>query len=110
MNYTSAKFVTLLLAFDQKQQCLDVCLEFCEMTNNNPTFISRIIKSNEAWVTFFPQNKMKLAQHCYDTTDEIQMELQAVLDSLQENLFCRVSEAWSRLLYAFQKEGNSYQI
>jgi hypothetical protein len=41
----AAKFVPQISTNDQKQQCINVCLELREKTNKDPTFtnISRII-------------------------------------------------------------------
>lgn len=38
----------------------------------------------------------ELKRHCFDTVDEIEMELQEVLDSLQEKDFFGASDALKR--------------
>lgn len=43
MYQVNAKFVHRILTLDQRQRCVNVCLEFHEMTKDDTTFISRII-------------------------------------------------------------------
>jgi hypothetical protein len=50
MCFIAVKFVPLLLINDEKQQCVNVCLDLCEKANEDPTFISRIIMGDESWI------------------------------------------------------------
>jgi hypothetical protein len=52
MRHIAAKFVPRLLANDQKQWCVSVCLEIWEKANEDPTFISRNVTSDESWFCF----------------------------------------------------------
>jgi hypothetical protein len=46
----AVKFVPRLLTNDRKQPHVNVCLELQEKTNEDPTFISRIIMGDESWI------------------------------------------------------------
>lgn len=48
MHCTTVKF-ELLLTLSQNQQHLNVCLEFCEMANDDPAFNSRTFMDDEIW-------------------------------------------------------------
>jgi hypothetical protein len=48
-RHIAMKFVPQLLTNDQRQQCVNVCLELWEKANKDPTFISRIITGVETW-------------------------------------------------------------
>jgi hypothetical protein len=50
MRRIPEKFILRLLKNDQKQQCVNVCLELTEKANEDPTFISRIITGDESWI------------------------------------------------------------
>jgi hypothetical protein len=52
MHCIAAKFVAQLLTNDQKEQCLNVCLELREKANEDPTFTSifRIIMGDKSWI------------------------------------------------------------
>jgi hypothetical protein len=50
MHHIAAKFVPPLLISDQKQRCINVCLELREKANKDPTFISRIIMGDISWI------------------------------------------------------------
>jgi hypothetical protein len=57
MCHIAMKFVPQLFTNDQKQQCLNVCLELQEKTNEDPTFISRIIMGDESWIYGYDPEK-----------------------------------------------------
>jgi hypothetical protein len=46
--------------------------------------------------TLIPKLKMKLKGLHFETLSDIQRELQAVLDSIKENYFHNVFEAWKK--------------
>jgi hypothetical protein len=48
MNRVAAKFVTMILRADQKQQCVNVCTELRQLTSDDETILSRIITGNES--------------------------------------------------------------
>jgi hypothetical protein len=48
MGRVAAKSVPRLLTNDQKQRRINVCLKLWEKANEDPTFISRIIKGEES--------------------------------------------------------------
>ena len=50
MQRVASKFVPRLLSVDQKQQRLDVCLDFKENAANDPRFLSNVITGDESWV------------------------------------------------------------
>jgi hypothetical protein len=55
MHHIATKFVSQLLTNDQKQQNVNLCLELREKTNKDPTFICRIITSEESWIYSYDQ-------------------------------------------------------
>jgi hypothetical protein len=51
------------LTNDQKQQCLNVCLELREKANKDPTFISKIITGDKSWIYGYdPETKQQSSQ------------------------------------------------
>jgi hypothetical protein len=52
MRRTAAKFVHQLLTNDQKQRRVNLCLELREKANEDPAFISRIIRGDKSWICF----------------------------------------------------------
>jgi hypothetical protein len=71
----AAKFVPRLLGSDQKQWCVNVCLELREKDNEVPTFIS---------ISLPPP---PIGNETEGTTFETVSDSQAVLDSFKENDF-----------------------
>ena len=51
MRHVASKFVPILLSVDQKQQQLDVCLDFKENATNDPSFLSNVITGDEPGFT-----------------------------------------------------------
>jgi hypothetical protein len=63
MRHIAAKFVPRLLASEQKQWHVNVCMGLWEKANEDPTFISRIIMGDESWIyNCDPETKLKLSQ------------------------------------------------
>jgi hypothetical protein len=63
MCRTAAKFVLRLLANDQKQWRINVCLEIRGKANEDPAFISRIITGDESWIYGYdPETKQQSSQ------------------------------------------------
>jgi hypothetical protein len=63
MCCVAAKFVPRLLTSDQKQRCINVCLELRDKANKDPTFISRIITGDESWIYCYdPETKKQSLQ------------------------------------------------
>jgi hypothetical protein len=63
MRRIAAKFDPRLLTNDQKQRCVNVCLEVREKATEDPNFISRIIKGDESWIYGYdPETKQKSSQ------------------------------------------------
>jgi hypothetical protein len=50
MHRVTAKFVSMILTADQKQQCINVCEELRHISSNNATFLSGIITGDESWI------------------------------------------------------------
>jgi hypothetical protein len=50
MRCIAAKSVPQLLTNDQKQRCVNMCLELWEKANKDPVFISRIVTDDESWI------------------------------------------------------------
>jgi hypothetical protein len=50
MQHITAKFVPRILTADQKQQCIDFCIELCQLASYVETFLSRVITGEESWV------------------------------------------------------------
>jgi hypothetical protein len=50
MHCIATMFVPQLLTNDQKQWCINVCLELRKMANKDPAFISRNIMGDESWI------------------------------------------------------------
>jgi hypothetical protein len=50
MHRIATKFIPQLLTNDQKQRCINKCLELREKANKDPTCISRIIMGDESWI------------------------------------------------------------
>jgi hypothetical protein len=60
MRRIAAKFVPRLLTNDQKQRCVNVCLELRQKANEDPTFISRIVTGDESWIYGYdPETKQQ---------------------------------------------------
>jgi hypothetical protein len=60
MCCTAAKFVPRLSTDDQKQQCVNTCVELQEKANEDPNFISRIIMGDESWIYCYdPETKQQ---------------------------------------------------
>jgi hypothetical protein len=58
----AAKFVPRLSTNDEKQRCVNVCLELREKANEDPTFISRIITGDKSWIYIYgydPETKQQ---------------------------------------------------
>lgn len=63
MRRVAAKFVPRLLSVDQKQRRVDVCSELRETSENDPTFISRVITGDESWFYGYdPETKQQSSQ------------------------------------------------
>jgi hypothetical protein len=69
------------------------------VTNNNmviiphPPYVPDLAPGDFA---LFPKLKMKLKGRCFETVSDIQRESQAILDSIKENDFHDISEAWKK--------------
>jgi hypothetical protein len=50
MHRVTAKFVPRILTADQKQQRVNICEKFCQITSDCATFLSRVITGNESWI------------------------------------------------------------
>ena len=50
MRHVASEFVPRLLSVDQKQQQLDIWLDFKENAANNPSFLLNVITGDETWV------------------------------------------------------------
>ena len=56
----TAKFVPRILTADQKQQCVNVCTERCQLNYNDETFLPRVITGDQSWVYGYdPETKQK---------------------------------------------------
>jgi hypothetical protein len=65
MCCTAAKFVPRILTNDQKQRCINVCLELQEKANEDPTFTCnyRNITGDESWIyDYNTKTKQQLSQ------------------------------------------------
>jgi hypothetical protein len=51
------------LTNDQKQQCLNVCLELQEKANEGPTFISSIITGDKSWFYGYDPERKQRSSH-----------------------------------------------
>jgi hypothetical protein len=60
-----------------KQQHINVCTEFRQLTSDDETFLSRVITGDLAPCDFFLFSKMKLKGCWFDTTEEIWGESQS---------------------------------
>jgi hypothetical protein len=61
----ATKFIPQLLTNNQKQQRINMCLELREKAEEDPTFISRIIMSDESWIYLYsydPETKQQSLQ------------------------------------------------
>jgi hypothetical protein len=81
--------VPRILTADQKHQRVDVCTQPCQLAFNDET-------PDLAPCDFFllPKMKLKLKGRQFDTTEEIQAELQIVLPFLEH--FQEVFQKWRR--------------
>jgi hypothetical protein len=79
------------------------------MTNNNmvivphPPYSTDLVACDFAW---FPKMEMKLQRGSFEAVSDIQMELEAVLDSIKENDFHGDFEEWKNTmtsLYTFSR-------
>lgn len=92
----------LLLRLSQNSSFLTMYLEFREMANDNPAFISRIIMGYEVCVglasdiALFSKMKLKQKGCLFDTINEIQMEAGAILNDLLEEYFYSAFAVWKR--------------
>jgi hypothetical protein len=50
MRRIASNFVPRLSTNDQKQRCVNVCLELREKANEDPTFISKIVTGDDSWI------------------------------------------------------------
>jgi hypothetical protein len=62
MCRVSMKFVSRLLATDQKQRHINVRHELLEKANEDPTFILRITTSDESLIYGYPERKRQSSQ------------------------------------------------
>ena len=63
MHRVAAKFVPRILTADQKQQRVNVCIELCQLTSDDKTFLSRVITGDENWVYGYdPETKRQSSQ------------------------------------------------
>jgi len=63
MHLVAAKFVPRILTGDQKQQRVNVCIEFRQLASDDETFLSRIITGDESWVySYDPETKRQSSQ------------------------------------------------
>jgi hypothetical protein len=95
-----------------KQQCVDVCIELCQLPSDDETFLFRVITGDLAPCDFFlfPKMKLKLKVRRFVTIEEIQAESQRVMDTLSEKdfqeAFQKLRRWWNRCLHA---EGNYFE-
>jgi len=50
MGCVTVKFVPHLLTAEQKDDCMSVCTDLREQTQNDPNFVSLIITGDDCWV------------------------------------------------------------
>jgi hypothetical protein len=63
MHCVATKFVPRILIADQKQQCVNVYKELCQITSNDATFLSRVITGDESWIYCYdPDTKQQSSQ------------------------------------------------
>ena len=63
MHRVTAKFVPRILTADQKQQCITVCTELCQLASDDESFLSRVITGDESWVYGYnPETKRQSSQ------------------------------------------------
>lgn len=59
----------------------------------------------------FPKMKLKLKSHYFETIDQIQMESQAILDSLQEDDFQNAFKSWKRRWeHCISSKGDYFEV
>jgi hypothetical protein len=63
MCRTVGLFVPLVLTTDQKQRCVNMCLELQEKANEGPPFISRIITGDESWKSPSRQEQQRCSRY-----------------------------------------------
>jgi hypothetical protein len=81
-----------------KQQCVDVCTEVGQLASDDETFLSRVTTGDLTPCDFFlfPKKELKLKGRRFDTSEEIQAELQRVIDTLTEHYFQEAFLKWRR--------------
>jgi histone-lysine N-methyltransferase SETMAR len=63
MHHVAAKSVPRILTTDQKQQCVNVCKELCQIASDDATFLSQVITGDESWIyTYDPETKQQSSQ------------------------------------------------
>ena len=63
MRHVASEFVPRLLSVDQKQQQLDIWLDFKENAANNPSFLLNVITGDKTWVyTYELETKTQSSQ------------------------------------------------
>jgi len=63
MRRVASKFVPRHLSLHQKQQRLEVCLDFKENAANDPSFLSNVFTGDETWVyAYDPETKIQSIQ------------------------------------------------
>jgi hypothetical protein len=63
MHRVAAKFVSRILTADQKQQRVNVCEEFRQITSNDATFLSRVITGEESWIYGYDPETKQQSSH-----------------------------------------------
>jgi hypothetical protein len=63
MHHVAVKFVPRILTAGQKQQCVNICEELCQIASNDATFLSRVIIGDGSWIYGYdPETKQQSSQ------------------------------------------------